>query len=93
MTEPTKDKGNGKDKQPVDQIEPYLMIGRFKSTGQIALRGQPIDDLIKFKERKTKEELLDVLIDAMVVVRNLSKQVQKKSSILRVGKKLFLPGG
>lgn len=93
MAEPTKDKGNGKDQQPVDQIELYLMIGRFKSTGQIVLKGQPIDDLIKFREKKARDELLDVLIDAMVVIRNLSKQVQKKSSILKVGKKLFLPGG
>jgi len=97
-----KDKGNGKDskdqqspiQQPINDIEPYLMIGRFKTTGQIALRGQPIDDLIKFKEKKVRDELLDVLKDAMVVVRNLSKQVQKKQSpLLRVARNIILPGG
>jgi hypothetical protein len=95
MTE-EKDKGNGKDQQvpvqPVDGIDTYLIIGRFRNTGQITLAGQPIEDLIKFRERKTREELLDVLLDAMIVVRNLSKQVQKKSPILQLAKSLILPG-
>ena len=98
MTEPIKDKGNGKDQQvqvqPVNQIEPYLMIGKFKDTGQIALQGQPISDLIKFKEKKTRDELLDILYEAEGIVRRLSKQVQKKqSSILRVARNIILPGG
>jgi len=88
-----KDKGNGKDQQSVAQIEDYLFIGRFTKTGQVALKGKPIDELIKFREKKTKDEILDILLDAMIVVRNLGRQVEKKSPLLRVTKGLFLPGG
>ena len=88
-----KDKGNGKDQQSVAQIEDYLFIGRFTNTGQVALKGKPIDELIKFREKKTKDEILNILLDAMIVVRNLGREVQKKSQILRVAKSLILPRG
>lgn len=98
MTEPTKDKDNGKDQKvpvaQVDGIEPYLMIGKLKSTGQVTLAGQPIEELMKFKEKKTILEVLFVFIDAMVVIKNLYKQFQKKQSpILRVARNIILPGG
>lgn len=83
-----KDKGNGKvhqlpNEQLPNEVEPYLMIGRFKSTGQIALSGQVVNDIIKFKERKAKEELIEVLIEALWTASRMNKQVEKKSSILR----------
>ena len=102
MTEPTKDKGNGKDQQveqsqikgiPVSELDIWFIVGVSQKTGEVLITGPKVEELQKFGERKTREQCLDLLIEALNTVMQNTKPSQKKSSILKVGKKLFLPGG
>jgi len=101
MTEPTKDKGNGKPQEtvkplaglPVSDVDIWFIVGVSKKTGGMIIAGPKVEELQKFKERKTREQCLDLLIEALNTVMANTKQSQKKSSILRVGRNIFLPGG
>lgn len=100
MTEPTKDKGNGKDKPeqsikgiPVSDLDIWFIVGVSKKTGGMLITGPKVEELQKFGERKMREQCLDLLIEALNTVMQNTKPAQKKSSILRVAKNIILPGG
>lgn len=92
-----KDKGNGKNQEqvigvPKDEVEIWFMLGVSKKTGEMIITGPKVEELQKFGERKTRQDSLDLLIEALHTVMMRTKESQKKSPILRLGKQLFIPG-
>lgn len=100
MTEPTKDKGNGKDQEtvkslaglPVSDVDIWFIVGVSKKTGGMIIAGPKVEELQKFKERKTREQCLDLLIEALNTVMQNTKPTPKQSSLLTPVKRIFLPG-
>lgn len=100
MTEPTKDKDNGKDQEtrkplagvPVNDVDIWFIVGVTKKTGEMLIAGPKVEELQKFKERKTREQCLDLLIEALNTVMSNTKPTPKKSALLTPVKRLFIPG-
>jgi hypothetical protein len=92
----TKDKGNGKDQEqvigvPKDEVELWFMIGVSRKTGEMIITGPKVEELQKFGERKTRQDSIDLLIEALYTVSKRTKESQKKSSILQIASGLILP--
>jgi hypothetical protein len=70
-------------------IDPYFGMGIVRSNGQVAVFGPKMSELTMYDDRKTRQEMFNILIDALCLLKYLKVEsprpkIYKASSMPRV---------